>query len=606
MTLVLTAAQKRRRRLQFWDAGFDPNEPRDEKGRWSGDERYQKIYAEARRKYGKDPNEGVDQIARSEAEYRFKQRLEREKHPEAQNALDLSLAKPVRSTYDDPRFKKFYERAYKRHYDRGETPGVAATNATDEAERKMAKILLVENATSGMPKDVAFYHGTAEDLEASILQNGLVPKAGKGADSWAKRNGWTVQQTSGKGRDASVYFAASPDKAEQYANLLAEDHHCKGVVLKIAVPPDEVDHFLDKVKADEASDVGAWRYEGKIPPEWISVVKKVDGTGARVTVDADEGLVFYAVVLAKPDAAPLQDAPPSRDPSGTADLKARMWRETKLRWRKAEDGLRKALGPGDMLFAGTVQQPLASRADRLQAFGVWLDEWLRHCLIGTWTNAYVEEAALRANKRAVGLGGVASTDPVGVLRQVAQGELQGIVDAVAQQVMRVVAQMMLAHAQPNAIARAAAEKLMLVGQQRSKMWVEYVIMKTFGSQTLACFRAAGMTHVGLTPEHVCNDHGLVYDAARKTVQRRHKKTGRFIAYTKPLSKTRQIKVLRAERKLQKAAEAWGGEMDVMTAMDDLVCRKCNDIAEDGPYSLEEAESLIPAHPNCRCVYVPAS
>lgn len=55
------------------------------------------------------------------------------------------------------------------------------------------------------------------------------------------------------------------------------------------------------------------------------------------------------------------------------------------------------------------------------------------------------------------------------------------------------------------------------------------------------------------------------------------------------------KQAKAEEKLQ---EAFGeGEVDVLTAGDDDVCEECLDIADGGPYTLDEAEGLIPAHPN---------
>lgn len=49
-------------------------------------------------------------------------------------------------------------------------------------------------------------------------------------------------------------------------------------------------------------------------------------------------------------------------------------------------------------------------------------------------------------------------------------------------------------------------------------------------------------------------------------------------------------------------EEW---VNVLTAGDDLVCIECEDISASGPYQLDEAETLIPAHPNCRCSFIPA-
>lgn len=40
---------------------------------------------------------------------------------------------------------------------------------------------------------------------------------------------------------------------------------------------------------------------------------------------------------------------------------------------------------------------------------------------------------------------------------------------------------------------------------------------------------------------------------------------------------------------------------VITAEDEMVCEKCQEIADNGPYTLEVARAMIPAHPNCRCL-----
>jgi hypothetical protein len=43
---------------------------------------------------------------------------------------------------------------------------------------------------------------------------------------------------------------------------------------------------------------------------------------------------------------------------------------------------------------------------------------------------------------------------------------------------------------------------------------------------------------------------------------------------------------------------------VINAGDDLVCDECLNIADDNPYTLDEALDLIPAHPQCRCSVTP--
>lgn len=43
----------------------------------------------------------------------------------------------------------------------------------------------------------------------------------------------------------------------------------------------------------------------------------------------------------------------------------------------------------------------------------------------------------------------------------------------------------------------------------------------------------------------------------------------------------------------------------LTVGDGSVCAECEDMAANGPYSLDDIRSMIPLHPNCRCVAVPA-
>lgn len=51
-------------------------------------------------------------------------------------------------------------------------------------------------------------------------------------------------------------------------------------------------------------------------------------------------------------------------------------------------------------------------------------------------------------------------------------------------------------------------------------------------------------------------------------------------------------------------EELGIEAEWATADDDAVCEDCQSMAEDSPYTVDEARGLIPYHPNCRCAWVP--
>jgi hypothetical protein len=56
---------------------------------------------------------------------------------------------------------------------------------------------------------------------------------------------------------------------------------------------------------------------------------------------------------------------------------------------------------------------------------------------------------------------------------------------------------------------------------------------------------------------------------------------------------------------RKLRQALLGRVDVLTAGDDLVCERCLEVSENGPYTLSQAEGLIPLHNFCRCSFVRA-
>ena len=46
------------------------------------------------------------------------------------------------------------------------------------------------------------------------------------------------------------------------------------------------------------------------------------------------------------------------------------------------------------------------------------------------------------------------------------------------------------------------------------------------------------------------------------------------------------------------------QVEIITAKDSLVCDDCMDAEENNPWSINEAQSLLPMHPTCRCAYAP--
>ena len=44
------------------------------------------------------------------------------------------------------------------------------------------------------------------------------------------------------------------------------------------------------------------------------------------------------------------------------------------------------------------------------------------------------------------------------------------------------------------------------------------------------------------------------------------------------------------------------QVEIITAQDGLVCDDCLDIESQNPWSISEAQDLLPMHPNCRCAF----
>lgn len=80
--------------------------------------------------------------------------------------------------------------------------------------------------------------------------------------------------------------------------------------------------------------------------------------------------------------------------------------------------------------------------------------------------------------------------------------------------------------------------------------------------------------------------------------------------TKAEAETAREELATAETALQEAQDKLAaidqteGFVNVLTAGDDKVCAICQDLADNGPYSLAESEGMLPAHLNCRCAWIP--
>lgn len=161
-------------------------------------------------------------------------------------------------------------------------------------------------------------------------------------------------------------------------------------------------------------------------------------------------------------------------------------------------------------------------------------------------------------------------DRTPLLQSLTVSELQGVMEAVSQQAVRAYANGLLTNASAPYLAQSINSAIDKIGKVRSHSLIQFMVVRAHALATIAVFRAANVPSVGTVAESVRSSSpslgGLTLDARRKKVRK--------------------------------------DLVEVITAGDHKVCPICEDISESGPYTLDEAERLLPAHPNCRCAFVP--
>jgi len=301
------------------------------------------------------------------------------------------------------------------------------------------------------------------------------------------------------------------------------------------------------------------------------------------------------------------------DPTGTGDIRRRYKSAVEMRWRKMRAQLRMCVVDQDFLgLDGRIQTPLSiamqamPQDSKLVAFQNWLDKTLSDVVLETDT-AYLDAGIAMAYNRAVArslrLAKVYNKPPqqqanTHTLQQFALTEMQGICEAVSQQIVRTAANGILDAVRPVEVFNAAAAVIDKIGITRSRALIETIIVKAHNTGSLDTFEANGVNKVSPVPESLPGlkrDAAFVRDAKRKTG------AGSKSSRTKTPSKSTIARIRREQRELERRLS----EVEILTAGDNEVCPVCEAIAENGPYSINTARSLIPAHPNCRCAWVPA-
>lgn len=195
------------------------------------------------------------------------------------------------------------------------------------------------------------------------------------------------------------------------------------------------------------------------------------------------------------------------------------------------------------------------------------------------------------------------------LQSLARVELEGIIEAVSQQSVRAVSHGLLTNARPMTITRQVLNIIEKVGVNRANTMIELLVIKAHAEASLDIYEVAGLKAVGLVPESRAQAK-VVTDAKTQSKAKGSAKTedarpvgpGSRSPRNRVPSRSTIGRIRRAELRI---AKALGENVNVRTAGDDDVCPVCEGISENGPYAIDTARALIPAHAHCRCVFVPA-
>jgi len=326
--------------------------------------------------------------------------------------------------------------------------------------------------------------------------------------------------------------------------------------------------------------------------------------------------------LRHPSAAPayacLCDArsKPSRDPTGTFDLRRRYRTLLATRWHKLVARFKTVVVAQDIF--GIAPTPTASSiaatlapGGRVKSFQTIADGLLRDALLGRddgeWLEPMTQQAYNRGVKRALRMVApglrVENRDVVEageVLQALVVVEIEGIMEAVSQRLVRIASYAVIDGGDPNAVMRDIADAINKIGVQRTNAMVEFMVVKAHATGTLDVFELAGIRAVGLVPETVPATTRTIGDAAARGPRARGRTGPGSRASRKSTPSASTIyRIRKAQEELEKMEE-----VDILTAGDADVCEECEGIAEEGPYPIDTARSLIPAHPYCRCAYVP--
>ncbi len=191
----------------------------------------------------------------------------------------------------------------------------------------------------------------------------------------------------------------------------------------------------------------------------------------------------------------------------------------------------------------------------------------------------IQQGTRQASKELkANIGDLDIEDVVAFQTSWASTEIQGISDETRRRILSSINNALQVKQRPVALMRDVRVTLEKITRLRLNMLVNTSVVKSVNAGKLLTYRANGITKIGVKAERLPKKP--VVAPVMKDHRHRHyhhQRVGMFL-----------------DEEL----------VNVLTAGDDDVCDDCEDIASDGPYDIDEANGLIPAHVNCRCAFVP--
>jgi hypothetical protein len=311
------------------------------------------------------------------------------------------------------------------------------------------------------------------------------------------------------------------------------------------------------------------------------------------------------------------------DPTNTGKLRSKFRMALRQRWNQLRELTKQMVNKQDLLsiknggLTNLNSPTITGAGSKIDVFQRWFDMALQNAVLqkdGSFMRPFLNEAYGAGVKFGQAQAKTQVTNPLSghreaALQSLARVELEGIIEAVSQQAVRAVSNGLLNGSKPMQITRQILNIIEKVGVVRANAMIELLVIRAHAEASLDIYEASGLKSVGLLPESRAQAK-VVTDAQAKPQKATSKKT-KDARRTGPGSRVsrKQTPSARTIGRIRAAelnvARRLGENVNVRTAGDDDVCPVCEAISEEGPYSIDTARSLIPAHPHCRCVFVPA-